>query len=171
MRPQDEEAVRRLISWKHRQRRPVSNAQGMTSQQMYAVLMKTVFAPALRDVGLHGSGGRFELPSETQYAQLGFQKSAYSDRDEVRFTVNLSIISRDEWDAQVAVKPYLGRLPSPNTTYGTWADQERIGKLRPDGNDKWWRIMRGTDAGAARDDALFDLLTYGVPWLKARIIS
>jgi hypothetical protein len=171
MRPQDEEAVRRLISWKHRQRRPVSDAQGLTSQQTYADLIKTVFAPALRNVGLRGSGGRFELPSETQWVQLGFQKSAYSDRNEVRFTINLSVISRDVWDAQVAAKPYLGRMPSPNMNYGTWADQERIGKLTPDGEDKWWRIMRGADAAPARDDALFDLLTYGVPWLKARTIS
>jgi len=111
------------------------------------------------------------VPSETHWAQLGFQKSAYSDRDELRFTVNLSVISRDEWDERVAVKPYLGRLPSPNMKYGTWAEQVRIGQLTPTGEDKWWRIMRGSDAAAVRDDALADLLTNGVPWLKARIIS
>ena len=53
--------------------------------------------------------------------------------------------------------------------YGVRADQERIGKLTLEGDDKWWRIVRGADnVAAVRDDALNDLLTYGVPWLRER---
>jgi hypothetical protein len=63
------------------------------------------FAPRLLDAGLRGSNGRFELPSNDHWAQLGFQKSAYSDGHEIHFTVNLSIIRRDVWAEQVANKP------------------------------------------------------------------
>jgi hypothetical protein len=133
-------------------------------------MMKATFTLALRGEGLRGSGGRFELPSENYRAQLGFQKSAYSEGQEVRFTVNLSVIRRDEWEALAAAKPYLGERPTPSTKYGAWADQVRIGKLAPDGEDKWWRIVRGVNSSDVRDDAAHDLLIYGVPWLRERLV-
>lgn len=144
LRPEDRETVRRFGAWKHRPKVPVvRDSESPSPQQVYADLMKTTFAPALREAELRGSGGRFELPSETCWAQLGFQKSAYSDGQEVRFTVNVSVIRRDDWSAQVKSKPYLGRRPTPTARYGPWADQARIGQLTPDGEDKWWRLVRG----------------------------
>lgn len=50
----------------------------------------------------------------TLTAQLGFQKSAYSDGQESRFTVNLSVIRRDEWATRASAKPYLGQRPTPD---------------------------------------------------------
>jgi len=170
LKPEHETAVRQLAAWKHRHRDTAIGSDGTPSpQDAYAGLMKTTFAPALRAAGLRGSSGRFELPSGTYWAQLGFQKSSYSGADEVRFTVNLSVISRTGWDMQRAVKPYLGRQPTPAVHYGPWADQARIGQLTPAGADKWWRIVRGADVEPVRADALADLLTYAVPWLKARV--
>jgi hypothetical protein len=133
--------------------------------------MRGAFGPALRDAGLRGSGGRFALPSDVYWAQLGFQKSAYNSGDEVRFTVNLSVIRRDESASQRAAKPHLGKEPTPNNHDGSWATQVRIGTLTPEGEDKWWRIVRGSDTGPVRDDALTDLLTLGVPWLVAPATS
>ncbi len=168
MRDEDKEAVRRFAAWKHRRREPGSgNADSAAPQDVYADLMRNAFAPALREAGLRGSNGRFELPSEVYWAQLGFQKSAYSSADDVRFTVNLSVIRRDEWTSQSTAKPYLGKRPRPSTHYGTWADQVRIGSLTSGGEDKWWRLVRGAEVDPVRDDALADLLTYGVPWLRA----
>jgi hypothetical protein len=172
LRAEDLAVVRRFAAWKHRRRTPVQQDSGSPSpQDVYAAFMKTAFAPALRDAGLRGSNGRFELPSETYWAQLGFQKSAYSDGHELRFTVNLSVIRREEWDAQAATKSYLGKRPTPSTLYGNWADQVRIGMLTPGGGDHWWRIVRGMDAEAVRDDALSELLSYGVPWLREHITA
>jgi hypothetical protein len=138
-------------------------------QAVYGELMKSAFGPALRDAGLRGSGGRFELPSEVYWAQLGFQKSAYSDAQEVRFTMNLSVIRRDEWSEQTAAKQYLGKRPTPTIHYGTWADQTRVGMLTASGEDKWWQILRGANSDDVRDDALHDLVTYAVPWLRERV--
>jgi hypothetical protein len=170
LKPEHELAVRQLAAWKHRQQDKAIPTDGTPSPQaVYAGLMKTTFAPALRAAGLRGSNGRFELPSDTYWAQLGFQKSSYSGADEVRFTVNLSVISRTEWEIQRAAKPYLGRQPTPTVQYGPWADQARIGQLTPAGADKWWRIVRGADVEPVQADALADLLTYAVPWLKPRV--
>ncbi len=167
--PEEREGFERFKIWKHRSRAapPVTGAS--SPQQTYAEMMKATFGPVLRGEGLRGSGGRFELPSEVFWAQLGFQKSAYSDGQELRFTVNLSVIRRDHWGVQAAAAPYLGQRPTPNTKYGTWADQVRIGKLTPDGEDKWWRIVRGANSFEVRDDAVHDLLTFGMPWLRERV--
>lgn len=170
LKPEHEAAVWQLAAWKHRQRDKNIGADGTPSpQDIYADLMKTMFAPALRAAGLRGSNGRFELPSDIYWAQLGFQKSSYSGADELRFTVNLSVISRTEWDVQKAARPSLGRQPTPTIHYGPWADQTRIGQLTPAGADKWWRIIRGADIDPVRTDAQADLLNYAVPWLQARV--
>jgi Domain of unknown function (DUF4304) len=170
LKPEHEAAVRQLAAWKHRQRDKTIRSDGRPSpQDVYADMMKTTFAPALRAAGLRGSNGRFELPSDIYWAQLGFQKSSYSGADEVRYTVNLSVISRTEREMQRAAKPYLGRQPKPTVHYGPWADQVRIGQLTDNGADKWWRIVRGADVEPVRADTLADLLTYAVPWLKARV--
>ena len=167
LRPEEEQALRRLAAWKHRPRLPLSESDSAPSpQEVYAELMKAVFGPALREVGLRGSNGRFELPSAIYWAQLGFQKSAFSSGDEVQFTVNLTVIGRDEWAKQAAAKPHLGKAPAPSTHYGTWANQVRIGSLTPEGSDKWWRLIRGNDPDPVAADTLGDLLTYGVPWLR-----
>lgn len=129
--------------------------------------MKERFAPFLREAGLRGSGGRFTLASETYWLLLGFQKSTSSDRHEVRFTVNVSAIRRDVWDAQRAATPYLGRTPQPATLYGPWAEQQRIGMLTPSGLDKWWRLRPDRNVDAFVADVLADLRQYAIPWLKA----
>jgi hypothetical protein len=168
--PEHEAAVRRFAVWKHRRRDATVRGDGSPSPQAaYVAMMVTAFVPALRAAGLRGSNGRFELPSDRYWAQLGFQKSSSSGPDEVRFTVNLSVISRAEWDLQRADKPYLGMRPTPTAHYGPWAEQARIGRLTPAGADKWWRIIRGVDIEPVQADTLADLITYAVPWLKGHI--
>lgn len=169
--PEEREGVQRFLRWRTRPKKHESDAHHPSPPlQVYAEWMKTAFGPALRAEGMRGSGGRFEFPSEVVWAQLGFQKSTYSDAQEVRFTVNLSVIRRDEWHQQTSAHPHLGERPKPTFHYGAWADQARIGTLTPGGEDKWWRIVRGAARlDVVRDDAIHDLLTYGVPWLRERI--
>lgn len=170
--PEDQAFLDRFKRWKHR---PKATGRGAdpsrAPQEVYADLMKNVFAPALRQSGLKGSGGRFELPSETHWALLGFQKSAYSDAVEVQFTVNLSAIGRDVWAVQAASSPHLGAKPSPTTFYGKWADQVRIGSLTPTGEDLWWSLRRGEDTRAVSDTVVSALLDLAVPWLVTKANS
>lgn len=130
--------------------------------------MKQTFAPALRQAGLRGSAGRFELPSDQHWALLGFQKSAYSDSSEVRFTVNLAVIDRTVWAERAAAKPHLGKRPSPGILYGDWAEQIRIGALIPAGDDLWWRLVRGQDSEPVAAAALDALRDAAVPWLVSK---
>lgn len=169
MTPEEREGLNRFLRWRTRPKRHTSDASVASPQEVYAEWMKSAFGPALRAEGMRGSGGRFEFPSEAAWAQVGFQKSTYSDAQEVRFTVNLSVIRRDVWDEQRSASSHLGERPSPTILYGGWADQVRIGALTPQGDDKWWRIVRGDLSSSVCDDALHDLLTLGVPWLRQRL--
>lgn len=139
-----------------------------TAQQMYDDLMKGSFAPALRGVGFRGSNGRFELPSERYWTQLGFQKSAFSDSAALKFTVNLSVIGRAVWAEHAAAEPHLGKKPKPSTFYGSWAEQVRIGQLTRSGEDLWWWLRRGGDPNATGEQVVSMLLDVAVPWLVAK---
>jgi hypothetical protein len=169
MRPEDRAFLDRFKLWKHRAKdfTPGTNTDP-TPQQVYADLMKTRFAPALRGVGLMGSRGRFELPSPSFWAQLGFQKSAYSDSAELQFTVNLSVVSREVWAEQTSASPRLEKKPRPSTFYGSWVEQVRIGELTPSGEDLWWRLVRGDDPDPLAEQVVSTLLELAVPWLVAK---
>jgi hypothetical protein len=159
MSPQDIAFLERFKVWKHRPKDFTPGSEGdPTPQQVYDHLMTMTFAPALRAAGLRGSGGRFELPSERYWAQLGFQKSTYSDSAALEFTVNLSVISREVWADQVAAKPHLGKEPKPSTFYGSWAKQVRIGALTPSGEDVWWRLNRGHDPSPVAEQVVSTLV-------------
>lgn len=140
----------------------------MTQQQVYDLLMKSTFAPALRNVGMKGSGGRFELPSQRYWVQLGFQKSAFSDSDSVTFTVNLSVISRESWAESVARNPGWGHKPAPTTSYWPGSECCRIGNLMPSGEDYWWWLKRGEDSTLVAGHVVATLLDVAVPWLAAK---
>jgi hypothetical protein len=139
---------------------------------LYDAAIKQQVSPALRDLGLRGSGGRYHLPSESHWVLLGFQKSAYSDAAEVRFTVNLAVISRSVWEAKRAELSHLNERPSASVIYGSWAAHERIGRLTPGGEDKWWRI--GDNAAPVTDvvnDLLDDIERYALAWLRSMMTT
>lgn len=138
-----------------------------TAQQNYEVLVKDHLSPAFRDVGLRGTGGRYSLPIEVPgWALLGLQKSSYSDKAEIRFTVNLLVVTRASWFEARESKPYLPEKPSAGVIYGAGEAQARIGSLHPDGADKWWRVLAGPPALAVADDVIQDVATLALPWLQ-----
>ncbi|MFD8716751.1 DUF4304 domain-containing protein [Streptomyces sp. NPDC059629] len=67
-----------------------------TAQAVFASMMSTQIAPALRALGLKGSGQIFELPHPVSWALLGFQKSAYNTAGHAEFTVNVTAIGMDD---------------------------------------------------------------------------
>lgn len=169
MTPEDRAFFERFKAWKHRPKDYAPSSDGdPTPQQVYDHLMKESFAPALRGAGMKGSGGRFELPSEKYWSQLGFQKSAFSDSAALKFTVNLSVIGRGLWAEHAAEEPHLGKKPRPSTSYGSWAEQVRIGRLTPSGEDLWWWLKRGDDPEPLAEQVISTLLDVAVPWLVAK---
>lgn len=144
-----------------------------TALALYAAMMKDDVAPRLRRLGLKGSGGRFHLPSDTCWALLGFQRSAWNDADHVRFTVNLTCVAKAAWEAARETKG-LSERPRPNVHYGLFAPSTRIGALRPDlrpdlREDTWWDVRSGVATGPVADAVMHDIETHGLPWLVGQV--
>ena len=113
------------------------------AQERFKSMLREEVAPALRRLGLKGSGQAYTVPSETHWAVIGFQKFSWSDADRVEFTLNLTVARKDEWASAYAESPHIGRRPKPNVSGGpSW--WTRIGTvLEADGDQKWVVDKRG----------------------------
>lgn len=158
-----------FLAWRTRRRGLDRVPPGDGAQELYAALIKDHISPALRSLGLVGSGGRYSLPSETHWSRIGFQKSAYSDRQEIRFTVNLLVVSRNAWDEFRLQNPHIGKEPSATIWYGSPVATTRLGTLMPDQEDQWWQVGPAFDSALTAQDVILNLERYGLPWLRARM--
>ena len=140
-----------------------------TAQETYRDFVKAHLAPGLRALGFKGSGRNYELPCRDHWAMLGLQASQWSDSNEVRFTVNLLVVSKDVWERERAERPSLGRKPGANAHPGRFAWWERIGLLMPDGTDKWWAVEAGMRPEGLAQEVLQAVEAYGLPALRAQI--
>jgi len=83
------------------------------------------------------------------YALLGIQRARGNTADEVRFTINVNVVPKDEWDrhrveqAMQEGHPWWPDEPKANVVYTPdwWV---RIGTLI-DGNDRWWTLTGDPD--------------------------
>jgi Domain of unknown function (DUF4304) len=158
------------MKWRLRNNTPTKRPfEGVvTAQQQYKVMIDTVISPRLRELGFKGSGGRYELGSTSHWALLGFQKSAYSDRQTVRFTVNLTAVERDVWARGAEEHPYWGKRPSAGVIYGAMVPNERIGRAAGR-EDTWWDVRAGEDSVATAREVLADIEQFALPWLRSHM--
>jgi len=160
----------KTVAWMTRARgRNAPSMSDVTAQDTYASMLKDQISPRLREAGLVGSSGRFSLPSDSHWALVGFQKSAFSDRNEVRFTINLVAVKKADWDQLRLERPYLAKRPQPTFHHPEAARSVRIGELVDAGEDKWWRIVPTDDQEPIVDEVIRDLSEAGIPWLRAQI--
>lgn len=162
-----------FLKWRTRPRGPrvAAIGGGVPAQTVYADFIKDIVSPRLRAAGLVGSGGRYSLKSETHWALIGFQKSWYSDKNEVRFTVNLLVVRRDEWTDLHERMPHLGATPSALISYGPPVRSARIGKLVDDHEDKWWRVNSSQNMDLLAAEVLDNIVAAGLPWLHEQIAT
>jgi hypothetical protein len=141
----------------------------MKAQEAFASMMREQVAPALRDLGLKGSGRVFSIPSDRYWALIGFQKSVYSSSEAVSFTVNLQVVSRESWVKAREELDWLGPKPKPNVrppsaVPDTWG--ERLGALMPRGEDHWWSIDPDEPTEEVAVEVVAALRAYGLPAMK-----
>ena len=140
-----------------------------TAQELFADVLKSSFAPALRAAGLRGSGQSFTLPSDSHFAILGFQKSQFGDASAVKFTINVKVVPKAVWANVRAERPHFPAKPSPNTGYGTFEWHQRIGKLLPGGEDRWWLLRLGEDHSGMDAEVVSVLTDVAVPAMRIAI--
>ena len=142
----------------------------MTAQEAFTKMLRQEVAPALRRLGFKGSGQRYELPSETHWAIVGFQKFSWSDRDRVEFTLNVQVIGRNEWERARAEQPYLGVKPSANA-YGGVGWEKRVADIVPghSAGDLTWTVTAGAPTEPLAGDVVAMIADYVVPAIRRRI--
>lgn len=140
-----------------------------TAQQAYAALVKTGLSPGFRSRGWIGSGGKYQFPSESHWVLAGTQKSAFSDRDEVKFTLSLLVVSRADW-TEIRERRGLSGPPRATTHPGTPGEWERLGMLAsPDRLDVWWTVSPRSNLPEVSSAVLTALDEFGIPWLLDRL--
>lgn len=140
-----------------------------SAQQRCAVLMRDLLAPALRELGLKGSGGTFVLDDPVSWAIVGFQRSVRNDRSRVQFTINLTVVGRAAWADARRSHPYLSARPAPNLRYGNPTWQQRIGILLPSGVDTWWAVDSGTDLDGLTREVIAAIRDHGLPAMRRQL--
>lgn len=103
-------------------------------------MVREALRPRLRSLGFRCSGSTFTWPSKVVFAHIGLQKSQFSDRDALKLTENVTVANVAEWERVRQDRPHLPKRPAPNTIYGEFIWQRRIGQLTPEGEDLWWWI-------------------------------
>jgi hypothetical protein len=109
----------------------------------------------------------FVWPSATAIAQVGVQKSRVSNRREVEFTLNVTVVDLDEWAAFRAERPQYPERPSPNELLPGVGWQSRLGIL-VSGIDKWWTVTAEGPWQPVADEVVEAISTYVVPELEQR---
>jgi hypothetical protein len=92
---------------------------------------------------------------------IGLQKSASNTRDLVKFTANVSVTTKAEWDKKRIDQSYLGERPSPNEHPWGWGT--RIGHLMPAQKDTWWKLHTGDDCEPVAREVLDAIENYALP--------
>ncbi|MGI5170702.1 DUF4304 domain-containing protein [Spirillospora sp. CA-253888] len=149
--------------------RLLSLLPGPSAQELYTAIMRDEVAPALRGMGLSGSGQRYRMRAPGFWAQIGFQKSRGNDADLVKFTVNVSVIEQAAWERDRQARPYLPARPSPHCIYGVEQWTERIGILMPSQADHWWKVRSGWPTTRIAAEVVTAIADYGLPAMKLRI--
>jgi hypothetical protein len=151
--------------------RPVERPNALTAPAIYRNLVKSQLSPGLRELGFKGSGNRFELPSTAYWVVLGLQGSLANEAHRMRFTVNLSVVSKQVWADEVADHPYLPQRPGPmGQVRGPGSASQRLGYLDPaTDEDMWWIISVDRSNDDVMDDVLGRVDTYAVPWLRSHM--
>lgn len=160
------------------------------AQEAFKRHLRDVVAPQLREHGLRGSGQSYVLPDPAWWALIGVQKSAYSTALAVKFTVNLSAVSKRAWDEARREHSYLKDTPPPDIDRASWdarrleesyyparpsantlggGSSTRIGHLIPGvAADHWWTLTTD-NAKDVLSDAAQAIVSWGLPWLRQAI--
>jgi len=143
----------------------------ITAQETYAGMLRDRIAPRLRRLGFRGSGSVFVLPDADAWMLVAFQKDRYSDRHNVRFTVNVTWADKARWAEARTMMSYMGSRPSGTAVYALPDEAfrwDRLGTIMPIHRDVWIQVAAGQDTSGTATDVVAMIETYAVPWLRSR---
>ncbi|HET9144280.1 hypothetical protein [Actinophytocola sp.] len=159
--------------WEHEpereEGRPVEAETNRSAQDWFRLMIDMGLAPGLRTLGFLGAGRRYRMDVEGRRAEVYIVQSQSLIDSRIRFTLALRVPSKDEWAAQLRVRPYHSARPSADPT--GW--EATIGQLVTVGGypieDLWWELEVGHPFESLAREVLGTLTTYGLPALRHHI--
>jgi uncharacterized protein DUF4304 len=142
-----------------------------TVQESFDQMVSSNIRPRLKALGFRGSGSTFVWPDDNYFAQIGMQKSAYSDSHVLKFTMNVTVAELTAWEKERESRTYLPKKPAPNRKYGSFIWQERIGRLLPGGQDKWWEMSSEQDWTSLADEVVTAITDFALPAMKRQFVT
>jgi len=137
---------------------------------VYARFVRDVVSPALRALGLQGSGGTYRLRGTDDHALVGLQRGHDGSAWQVSFTVNLTVVTASAWAAAQERWPEVTlRRPSANAQGPAEGWYERLGMLADPPGDRWWTLRTQDDVAAVAEEVLGLLRDRGVPELRRQL--
>lgn len=141
------------------------------AQEWFRLMVETSLAPGLRELGFFGAGRRFRMAFDGHWAEVVIAQGRSHFPETVRFTLQLSVISRNEWTEQLRVRPYYPANDLGATQRIGW--QAPIGALvivadNPIG-ELWWELTIGQPFEPLAEEALTALRNFGIPALRAQV--
>jgi hypothetical protein len=138
-----------------------------TAQETFDTLLRDYVAPPLRERGFRRKGSTFGLRGNAVWGVINFQKDRWSNRDEVSFTVNVSVRSDflGEQDIRGLSVPVSGRTIPAEMDCDI---RRRIGFLIPGHRDTWWKLSAGVLNQEVISQVHQAIIEHAVPWLRDR---
>lgn len=139
-----------------------------TIQETFKNFLRVMIAPRLRQAGLKGSGQNYSLQSESHWALIGFQKSAHSDSENLKFTINIFVVPKKEWELARSEYSYFPAKPTATVSWSLgW--HRRIGYLLPANCDYWWSLNANTNQNLLSKEIVNAICDKAVPLIREKI--
>ena len=120
-------------------------------------------AKVLKPLGYKKSGTVFRRFLDGNSAIVAFQRSASSNYDYIKFTLNLGVACGDVFP-EYAWGQTIEKIRCESANIDT-----RIGFLMPDPEDYWWELVDSTDVEPIAQEIAELVLSKGIPWIDARL--
>jgi hypothetical protein len=80
--------------------------------------------------------------------------------------VNCKVVRKDVWSAAEEERPFIGLRPKANVGAGSFEWTERIGRLMPAGEDKWWWLKADDPPDVLGREVLDAITRYALPAMR-----
>ncbi|MFT3683499.1 MAG: DUF4304 domain-containing protein [Phycisphaerales bacterium] len=120
---------------------PSASSNAMSPQDQLKSIVSETIAPRMKQAGYKKAGNRWWKRTPEGRALLSVQSSQYSDRNYIRFTINLGYSS--DIVCQLA-----GEETDKAPTVWTCHTSERVGFLFKPAKDVWWELHAGKSHAA-----------------------
>lgn len=135
----------------HRRRLEWAGSVDHSASEVLRDLLRDEISPALRAVGMKGSGGKYRVERGARWGAVEIQKHSGGSRAICEFTFNLSA----------------GELSEVDRRFDGWS--ARIGEVLPSGGDTWWVLPAQADTELLKQDLLRALRDHAYAALEAAL--